>query len=156
MNFRTVKPREPGSTADLVARSFEAAGGVNRVAHVLGIGMTQAYAYSDPQSGQQVKLDDVRRLAEAFPAVAKVVAEDFAATSGATLLVYDAEDRPTLGDLLAREELQHGVAIAKLMRRLNEHALGKLSLKERKDLRQEFLAMMQPLSQVLAVLSRED
>ena len=146
MSFRPVKPREPGSTADLVAKSFEAAGGVKRVAHVLGLGMTQAYAYSDPASGHQVKFDDMRRLGEAFPAVAKVVAEDFAATSGASLLMYEPDEKATLSDLLEREELQHGVAMAKIMRRVGEHALGKLNEKERKVLRQEFMAMMQPLS----------
>ncbi|WP_425376209.1 phage regulatory CII family protein [Rhodoplanes roseus] len=87
MAFRPYKPRDYGTTKDVVTRLFDAVdGGIKRVAFWLRRSPTQTQAYSDPACPDELTLDQARRIADAAPAAAIVLAEDFAAAAGGVFL----------------------------------------------------------------------
>lgn len=132
MSFRPVKPREYGTTEEVVSRLLAEAGGVKRAAHLIGLSATQVYAYADPQEEDQIGFDDVRRLVEASGSLAP--AEDLAALAGGFVTRVEASEE-ALGVLLARSAREHGAAMALIVERVGNAA--ELSQADRAELERD-------------------
>jgi hypothetical protein len=121
MSFRPIKPREYGSTKQIVGALFAEVGGVKEAAFVLGRGVSQTYAYADEQvADAQISFDAVRRLSH-YRLGATAAAEALAFDAGGFFTPIAPSDE-SLAELMAREEAQHGAMLADLMRRIG--ALG--------------------------------
>jgi hypothetical protein len=132
VSFRPVKPREYGTTEEVVSRLLAEAGGVKRAAHLIGLSATQVYAYADPQEEDQIGFDDVRRLVEASGSLAP--AEDLAALAGGFVTRVEASEE-ALGVLLARSAREHGAAMALIVERVGNAA--ELSQADRAELERD-------------------
>ena len=84
MNVRFQKPRQPGTTKEVVSQLIEQAGGPKRAAVSIGVEIAQAYAFTDPAQNKEIKYDQVRRLVLATGATA--AAEDLAALAGGVFI----------------------------------------------------------------------
>jgi len=142
MSFKPVKPREYGTTKDVVSRLIAEAGGAKRAAHLIGLSATQVYAYSDPQEPDQITLDNVRRLVEASGSSAP--AEDFSGLAGGFFTAVEASNE-SFAALMAREEREHGKAMASIVERLGWHDNGALKPPERAKLAREIDGMIRAL-----------
>jgi hypothetical protein len=152
MSFRPCKNRAFDTTKDLVSRVIALCGGVPRVAHMLGKGTTQVYAYTDPEETAELKLDDARRLGVAFPDAARVLAEDFAYSANGCFFAYEPEVGG-LPELLARAEEHNGKLVADIVKKLGK--LDELGAKERAWLLRDCMSVAQPLLEAIALLRRE-
>lgn len=91
LNFKPMKRREADTPKAVVSDLFDQVGGVKEVQIRLGVGKSQAYAYTDPQSPEELSL--ARAAALTSPG-APAVAEYFAYRAGG---VFCALPGPTGG-----------------------------------------------------------
>jgi hypothetical protein len=127
-NFRPVKPREFGTTKEVVGRAVDEAGGAKRVRDLLGVSLSAVYGFADPETQNcDLSYDRARRLTE-FGGVT-VLAQDLAELAGGLFLpqspVDGGRDWAELGDNTARES---GELIGGLIRALSD---GKIRESER-------------------------
>lgn len=81
-----------------LARAFAASGGVPAVERETGIKAKRLYAAQDPDSdGRQKELTviELRRIARVSPDAALILAEEFAALAGASVVALPADDHST-------------------------------------------------------------
>lgn len=127
INFRPVKPRAADSIKGVVSALYEQVGGVPEVMVRLGIGKSQAYAFTDELSPEQISL--ARAMALTGPG-ATAVAEYAAARAGAVLChLPSSPDRR--GNTMARlgaSAQSHGEAIAETVKAMAD---GKVTPAER-------------------------
>lgn len=115
MTFRPYKPRDYGSTKDVVTRVFDVVdGGLKRVAFALDRSPSQTQAYSDPASAEELTLGQARRLADLSGAAAAVLADDFAALAGGVFLPCGTATGRFEG-LVAKSSAEWGEFIAALL-----------------------------------------
>lgn len=147
--FRTIKPREPGSTKDVVSRLFDEAGGIKRVAFALGKGLSVTQAYADPQHRTEITFDQVRRLTSDQAIAA---AEDLAAIAGGVFVpgIVPADALPILGAKAAEEWGQYIAAM------LVAYADGRLCDRDRPRVREELNEAIAALVAVRARLISEE
>lgn len=75
LNFRPMKPREADSPKAVIADLYNQIGGVKEVMFRFDIGKSQAYAYTDEQSAEQISFARVVSLTTpASPAAAEFLA----------------------------------------------------------------------------------
>lgn len=120
MTFRPTKPREYGSTKDVISRLIDEGGGVKQAAFLLDRSLTQAYAYADPATPDQMSLDQARRLAAATGATA--AARDFAALAGGIFMPLEPSADP-LAELAAQSSEHTGGLMAALLRASADHKI---------------------------------
>ncbi len=113
MAFAPIKPRDYGTTKELVARLIDEAGGVKRAAFLGGRAASQVYAYADPAVDAQMSLDIARRLSAASGSA--TLAEDAAAIAGGVFMPIAPSNDP-LSELSAKSAEEHGELTAALMR----------------------------------------
>lgn len=83
--FSPVKPREYGTTKDVVGRAIAEAGGAKTVMALLDRSQSVVYAYADPLAERaDLTVDQARKLTQF--ANAKAFAEDFAKLAGGAFL----------------------------------------------------------------------
>ena len=128
MSFAPTKPREYGTTKELVARLIDEAGGVKRAAFLCGRAPSQVYAYAGPDVDSQMSLAMARRLS----AVAKssTLADDAAAISGGVFMPVAPSNDP-ISELSAKSAEEHGELMSALMRALGD---GKITGDEAREL----------------------
>lgn len=131
MSFRPVKPREFGSTKSVVGAVFNDAGGVKNAAFLIGKSVTQAYAYADDASPDQISFDRLRRLAAATGSTA--LAEALAADAGG-YFVPGSPSEDSVNELMARGETKCGQLIADRLRDLDRAGAADASPQMRRDL----------------------
>ncbi len=113
MAFNPHKPREYGSTKEIVGQLIDAAGGVKNAAFVLERSPTLLYSFSDPQADAQISLDAARRLAASCET--SILAEDFAAIAGGVFMPVEPCADP-LAELSAKSAEEHGELMGALVR----------------------------------------
>jgi hypothetical protein len=121
VTFAPTKPRDPGTTKAVVSTLVGEAGGMKRVAFLLGRHERTVHAYSDPDQDKAISFDCVRRLTLSTGACA--AAEDLAALAGG-VFVPCAKGRETFDALTARSARDWGQYIALV---LSAHAKGTLA-----------------------------
>ncbi len=125
------KPRDYGSTKDIVTRLVDEAGGVKRAAFLLGRAVSRVYELCDPANGDQMSYDAVRKLTEFGGATA--AAEDLAARAGGVfMLIARADDH--ISELSAKSAEEHGELIGALMRATGD---GRIDEREARELLKE-------------------
>lgn len=114
LNFRPVKPRAADSIKGVVSALYDQVGGVGEVMVRLGIGKSQAYAFTDELSPEQISL--ARAMALTGPG-ATAVAEYAAARAGCVLFHLPSPDRrgTTMARLAAAAQ-SNGEAIAETLK----------------------------------------
>ena len=117
MTFRPVKPREHGSTAEVVGRAYEQIGGAKRAAIVMGgLGLSQTYGYTDPAvRDANISLDQARQLTVAG---ATSFAEIFALEAGGYFTPGGERSGLGVNELLARAEEAQAQIVANYLRGL--------------------------------------
>lgn len=123
--FRPMKPRMAGSVKDVVSRLYDQVGGVDAVMLQFGIGKSQAYAFTDEKSPEEMSL--ARALALTTP-TSPAVAEAAAARAGCILTPLPSRESTPPMMLTAASMKEHGEAIAEALKAL--HA-GKLTAAHR-------------------------
>lgn len=132
LNFRPMKPRTADSIKGVVSALYDQVGGVGEVMVRLGIGKSQAYAFTDEVSPEQISL--ARAMALTGPG-ATAVAEYAAARAGAVLCaIPKADRRGTTMARLAASAQSHGEAIAEAIKAIAD---GKVTPAERARVRKE-------------------
>lgn len=121
LNFKPVKRREADTPKGAVSDLFDQVGGVKEVVVRLGIGKSQAYAYTDPQAPEELS---VARAAALTTPGAPAMAEYFASRAGGVFcaLPQTAGECPmTMSADSARES---GEAVAKALEALTSKAVA--------------------------------
>jgi hypothetical protein len=113
MAYSPTKPREYGSTKDVVGRLIADAGGAKHAAFILERAASQVYAYADPDVDAQISLDMARRLAAVTGSIA--LAEDIAALAGGIFMPIKAAP-DAITELSAKSSEEHGDLMGALMR----------------------------------------
>ena len=120
MSFTPTKPRQYGSTKEVVARIIDECGGVKQAAFVAGRAPSQVYAYADPAVDAQMSLDMALRLSVAADSM--TLAEHAAAVAGGAFMpILPAAD--PLAELSAKSAEEHGEFTGALVRAMGD---GKL------------------------------
>lgn len=127
MSFSPTKPREYGTTKELVARLIDEAGGVKRAAFLCGRAVSQVYAYADPAVEAQMSLDMARRLSVA--ARSTILADDAAAISGGVFMPVTPSNDP-IAELSAKSAEEHGELMSALMRALSDGKITDIEARE--------------------------
>jgi hypothetical protein len=105
------KVREYGTTKEVVARLFQKIGH-KHAAMLLGIGISSAYSYCDPDCATQATFDHVRRLTAATGNIS--AAEDLAQLAGGVFMPID-PDAATAVELASRSAEDHARMISALI-----------------------------------------
>ena len=121
MSFCPTKPREYGTTKELVARIIDECGGVKHAAFLGGRAVSQVYAYADPAVDAQMSLDMAMRLSVATKST--TLAQHVAAISGGVFMPVAPSADP-LAELSAKSAEQHGEMIAALMRAMSDNQVA--------------------------------
>jgi hypothetical protein len=121
--FCPVKPRRLGTPKAAVSELVAQHGGIEQVMVTLGIGKSDAYAWTDPQSPKEMSFARVAALTS--PACTAGV-EYLAARAGGLFLPMPSACTP-IGSLTADSVRRHGVAAAELIVALAD---GRLSAEE--------------------------
>jgi hypothetical protein len=127
MGFSPYKPREYGSTKDIVTRLVDQAGGIKAAAFILGKSATQAQAYTDPARPDDISFDDVRRLAAAIRSEA--VAEDAASLAGGEF-IPGSVPKETFANLSASAAHDWGGFTASVIRAMADGRIDRLEKAE--------------------------
>ena len=112
MTFTPTKPREPGTTKAAVSALYDQAGGIPKVAFLIGRSESVAHSYSDPEESTEISFDFVRRITLATGATA--AAEDLAALIGGVFLPCRG-DGETFAVLAAKSAKEWGEFTAMLL-----------------------------------------
>ncbi len=118
-SFRPVKPRAVGTPKAAVSQLVEQAGGIPHVMVKLGIGQSDAYAWTDPQSPKEMSFARVAALTS--PDCTAGV-EYLAQLAGGLFLPMPRADTP-IGRLTAEAMRRHGTAAARLIEALADQKL---------------------------------
>jgi hypothetical protein len=113
MAYSPTKPRDYGSTKELVGRLIADAGGAKHAAFILERAASQVYAYADPDVDSQMTLDMARRLIAVTGSTA--LAEDLATLAGGVFMPM-APTTDALAELSAKSAEEHGDLMGALMR----------------------------------------
>jgi hypothetical protein len=149
MSFRPYKPREPGTTKQVVSALIDAAGGVKRASVQLHRSATQTLAYTDPATPDEISFDMVRRLVMASGAIAP--AEDLAALAGGAFLPCPQPDE-SFEALAAHSAEDWGGFTATLLRACADGTLDQL---DRRNLRERLDHLIRTLACARAQLSSQ-
>lgn len=114
--FKPVKPRAIGTPKAAVCELVAQAGGVERVMVRLGIGKSEAYAYTDPQSDREISFSRVAALTA--PGCTSAV-EYLAALAHGVFLPL-ADDPAHISSLTSDALRKHGLAAADMVEALED------------------------------------
>ncbi len=117
--FRPVKPRIVGTPKAAVCALIDQAGGIPRVMVKLGIGQSDAYAWTDPQSPKEMSF---ARVAALTAPECTAGAEYLVQLAGGIFLPMPRHDTP-IGRLTAEAMRRHGTAAARLIEALADQKL---------------------------------
>lgn len=131
MSYSPTKPRDYGSTKEVVGRLIADAGGAKQAAFILQRAASQVYAYADPDVDVQINIDLARRLVAATGSTA--IAEDFAALAGGVFMPLEPTPEP-LAELSAKSAEEHGELMGALVRACSD---GVIDDSEARELLQE-------------------
>lgn len=123
--FRPTKPRPAGSVKEIVSNLYSQVGGADEVMLRLGIGKSQAYAFTDEKSPEELSL--ARALALTGP-TATAVAEATAMRAGGIFTPLPGTIRTPAIELTAQSMKEHGEAISEALKALQ---IGKLTSAQR-------------------------
>jgi hypothetical protein len=145
-----MKPREYGTTKEVVTRAFGAVeGGVPTVMALLDLGKSTVYGYTDPLAQRSdMTLDQARRITQVLRVA--VFAEDLAALAGGAFLPPPSEDGKTLAGLTALAQKEMGELVGRLLHALEN---GVVDGAERRALREELDELLRPLLEVRGLLN---
>jgi hypothetical protein len=144
-----MKTRPPGSTSDVVKRSYDEMGGIKEVQHILKefLGaprsQSQLYTYMDPDDPDQISYDIMRRLVKFTGSTA--AAEDMAALAGG-FFVPGTVDESCVHVLAAKSSKEFGEMMAAVFEMIGDPARRNAARKEW----QELMHVMACLGTVLA------
>jgi hypothetical protein len=117
LNFRPMKPRETDTPKAVVSDLFDQVGGVKEVIVRLGVGKSQAYAYTDPQSPEELSF--ARTAALTGPG-ASAAAEYLASRAGGVFCALPGSTGGCPISLTAESMREHGEAIAATLETLKD------------------------------------
>jgi len=144
--FKPVKPRVVGTPKAAVSHLVAQAGGVERVMVRLGIGKSEGYAYTDPQSDRELSFARVAALTA--PGCTAGV-EYLAALAGGVFLPMPAASS-SIGALTADAMRKHGAATADLVEALADY---RISLAEAREALPEVEAAARAVALLLVTLT---
>lgn len=114
--FKPVKPREIGTPKAAVSELMAQVGGVERAMVRLGVGKTDAYAFTDPQSDREISF---ARVAALTAPGATAAVEYLAALAHGVFLPLPAAPA-TIANLTADALRKHGAATAELVEAMTD------------------------------------
>lgn len=149
INFRPQKPRAADSVKGVISELFDQVGGVPEIMLQFGIGKSQAYAWTDPLSAEQMSFDRVARVTSPeATAAAKYLAE----RSRCVLVPLPGPDRRgSTMTHIAESARSHGEAIAEAVKAAAD---GVITPTERAAVRKEIAEAISDLVSLQA--SMED
>lgn len=118
--FTPVKPRAVGTPKAAVSSLVAQAGGIPHVMVKLGIGQSDAYAWTDPQSPKEMSF---ARVAALTGPDCTAGAEYLAQLAGGLFLPMPSAKTP-IGSLTAETVRRHGAAAARLVEALADNKLS--------------------------------
>lgn len=118
--FRPVKPRVVGTPKAAVSALVDQAGGIPHVMVRLGIGQSDAYAWTDPQSPKEMSF---ARVAALTGPDGTAGVEYLAQLAGGLFLPMPRHATP-IGSLTAEAVRRHGTAAARLIEALADNKLS--------------------------------
>ena len=144
--FKPVKPRAIGTPKAAVCDLVAQAGGVERVMVRLGIGKSEAYAYTDPQSDRDISFPRVAALTA--PGCTAAV-EYLAALAHGVFLPLPAA-ATTIASLTADALRKHGAAAAELVEAITD---DRITIEEARSALPEVEAAARAMALLLVTLT---
>lgn len=144
--FRPVKPRAVGTPKAAISTLVDQAGGIAHVMVKLGIGQSDAYAYTDPQSPKEMSF---ARAAALTGPDCTAGAEYLAQLAGGMFLPMPKPTTP-IGTLTAEALRRNGRAAAELVEALGDN---KLTLAEARDAVPELEAAVRAMALLLSTVA---
>lgn len=142
------KPREHGSTKEIVLRGIKEMGGYDAVAAFFGIGSTTAAAMADDARHEQMSFDRVLRLTR-FCGV-KAFAEALAAAAGGVFIPAPEADGRGLPALSAESNSEMAEFVASALDALAD---GKITMGEARVMAAKFEPLMHTLGLIQTQLN---
>jgi hypothetical protein len=137
LNFRPMKRREADTPKGAISDLFDQVGGVKEVQVRLGVGKSQAYAYTDPQSPEELSF--ARAAALTGPG-ASAAAEYLASRAGGVFCALPAGPGGCPMAMTADAVREHGEAVAAALEALTGKPTAAAKAKVRKELEESICA----------------
>ena len=151
--MRLYKPRDPGSPKEAVARLYDQVGGVPEVMVRLGVSRTQAYAYIDPEGGQEIGFS---RVAALTGPAARAAAEYLCFRAGALMLpLPEGGDAAGIGAMTAESAARFGSLMRQMVTSLEDGVVTRAEARAGLEEIRRFLEPLSPLVQALRDLAEE-
>lgn len=139
LNFRPMKRREADTPKGVVSDLFDQVGGVKEVQVRLGIGKSQAYAYTDPQSPEELSF--ARAAALTTPS-SPAAAEYLASRAGGIFCALPGATGGCPMTLTADAVREHGEAVAAALEAQGKQLTPAAKAKVRKELVESICAQV--------------
>lgn len=139
--FKAVKPRQYGTTEDVVARAFDEIGGAKKAAEIFDITPAVAYAMTDPSVRGEMSLSRAFMLTR-YGATA--IAEAMADAAGGMFVPVETPDDGELIKLVAASQRKEGNFSAQLTEALADGIITDA----------EYTALHKSLSDLITTLTR--
>lgn len=139
--FRAVKPRQYGTTEDVVTRAFDEIGGAKKAAEIFDITAAVAYAMTDPSVRGEMSLSRAFMLTRYG---AKAIAEAMADAAGGVFVPVETPDDGELIKLVAAAQRKEGHFSAQLTEALADGIITDV----------ECVALHQVLSDLITTLTQ--
>ena len=144
--FKPVKPRAIGTPKAAVSELIAQAGGIERVMVKLGIGKTEAYACTDPQSDREISFARVAALT----APGCTAGVEYLAALAHGVFLPLAGDPSHVSTLTADALRKHGAAAADLVEALRD---GRVTADEAREALPEVEAAARAMALLLVTLT---
>jgi hypothetical protein len=137
LNFRPVKRRDADTPKGAISDLFEQVGGVKEVQVRLGVGKSQAYAYTDPQAHEELSF---ARVAALTGPGASAAAEYLASRAGGVFCALPAGSGGCPMTMTADAIRENGEGIAAALEALTSKPTPAARAKVRKELEESICA----------------
>jgi len=137
LNFRPMKPRDGETPKGAISDLFDQVGGVKEVVVRLGVGKSQAYAYTDHQSHEEITF---ARVAALTGPGASAAAEYLASRAGGVFCALPTATGGCPMALTADAVREHGEAVAAALEAQAGKSTPAARAKVRKELEESICA----------------
>lgn len=139
LNFRPMKRREADTPKGVVSDLFDQVGGIKEVMFRFDIGKSQAYAYSDPTTNEQISF---ARVVSLTSPTSPAAAEYLASRAGGVFCALPGATGGCPMTLTADAVREHGEAVAAALEAQGKQLTPAARAKVRKELEESICAQV--------------